>query len=94
MRSSYKEALTIINKFINNDLSDEEFLHNVRYVAYGLGKRDFDDKVVWWGNMTEFHKPKLVVEIHNVKYTIHFYYEQNRWKSQTEKDTADFYWPL
>jgi hypothetical protein len=94
-RSSYKEALQAISKYFNGELSDEDFLHHIRYVAYGIGKRDFDDKeVVWWGNMTELHKPKLVVENFDEKYTINFYYESSEWKVKIEKDTVDFYWPL
>ena len=94
-RSSYKEALVVINKFHNKEFTDEEFLHHVRFVAYCLCKRNFDDKeVVWWGNMTELHKPKLIVENLDEKYTIHFYYENNQWNTQVEKGVIDFYWPL
>ena len=70
-RSSYKEALVVINKFMDKEMTDEDFLHHVRYVAYGIGKKDFNDtEVVWWGNMTESHKPKLVVEMveKNIQY--------------------------
>ncbi len=52
-RASYKEALKVIKKNNNKELNDTDFLHNLRYIAYGLCKRDFNDtSVVWWRNMT------------------------------------------
>lgn len=45
-RAVYKEAIVVLQKYFKKEISDTDFLHHLRFVAYGLGKRDFDDKEV------------------------------------------------
>ncbi|VBB17567.1 hypothetical protein YASMINEVIRUS_29 [Yasminevirus sp. GU-2018] len=97
-RSSYDEALKVLDRWFNKEIDDTELLHHIRFVAYGLGKRDFNDtEVVWWGNMTVNHKPKLVVEDCDKKYTICFDYDKDsdkRWIASIKYDDVEFYWKL
>ncbi len=95
-RASYKEALEVISKWNAQSLTTTDFLHHLRFVAYGLGKRDFNDTlVVWWGNMTTKHKPQLSVDYENEQYTIYFNYDdtQNEWICY-KRLGAEFYWTL
>lgn len=63
-REVYQDALKALDRWYKKELTDTEFLHHLRYVAYGLGKRHFDDReVVWPSNLTIRHEPKLVVSI-------------------------------
>lgn len=95
-RASYPEMLKVIERWNNNEFNCTDFLHHLRFVAYGLGKRDFNDtEVVWWGNMTKLHKPKLSVKYKDEEYTIYFTFDNdtNEWNS-IKKDGAEFYWDL
>lgn len=94
-RSSYVEALKVIDQWSQKQLSDSDFLHHIRFVAYGLNKRDFNDsEVIWPGNMTSRHKPKLVVETEKNKFTIYFNYQNDNWVANMVNDEAIFYWSL
>jgi hypothetical protein len=104
-RNVYVKALEYLEKWKLKQINDIEFLHCLRYVAYGYNdcgndKRTFDNTdVVWPGNLTVNHKPKLVVQIDDDKYTIYFYFdnlENNNptddfWKTSVD-DKNDFYW--
>lgn len=105
-RDSYTEALKVLDRWFKHEINDTDLLHNLRYVAYGLGKRSYDDTtVVWWGNMTVNHKPKIVVENDGLKYTIYFTCEENSskkdendqryvWKADLKYDDVEFHWKL
>ncbi len=108
-RGFYKKAIEYINDWKLNKINDTELLHCLRYVAYGYNdcgddKRDFnDDKVIWSGNLTTNHKPKLVYknEITNENFTLCFFFDsnvendptQNYWKISMDNQT-NFYWNL
>lgn len=93
-RSVYKEAIDAIKKWKASELSDEDFLHLLRYVAYGLEKRSFEDvEVVWPGNLSINHQPKLCVNDGQTRYTIQFACKDGVWQAH-EKPGAEFYWPL
>ena len=107
-RGVYKKAVEYIEKWKLNQINDTELLHSLRYVAYGYNddgndKRPFDNvDVVWPGNLTTLHKPKLVYmnEITNEKFTLYFYCDNpetdpidNCWKIRIEK-LSEFYWDL
>ena len=96
-RKVYVNALDVLKQWQNKILDDTNFLHHLRYIAYGIGKRDFNDtEVIWWGNLTKNHKPKLVVQNENEKFTIEFNYsnELEAWTTLTYNDVAEFYWNL
>jgi hypothetical protein len=95
-RRVYIQALEAINDWERGKLSANEFLHHLRYIAYGIGKRDFDDvEVVWPGNLTINHKPKLVVSTQKEQFIIDFYNEDEEWKAiKTIVQSAKFYWEL
>lgn len=83
-----------LEKWQSGDLEDEVFLHHLRFIAYGLGKREWDDsEVVWPGNMTMVHEPRLCVDINGHMSTIHFKWIADTWKA-TEEEGASFVWPL
>lgn len=93
-RIVYKETIIALTRWNNKELNDTDFLHQLRYIAYGLGKRDYNDtKVVWPGNLTINHKPKLCIELNDELFTIEFYYEDNEWKTH-KYNGANFYWDL
>lgn len=99
-RKVYKKAIEYINGWQLKKLNDTDLLHSLRYVAYGYSddgndKRAFDDiEVIWPGNLTHNHKPKLVYknEFTNEEFTLYFYYD-NGWKTNIE-GTTEFYWTL
>lgn len=93
-RASYTQAVEVIQGWSTGALSDEVFLHDLRFVAYGLGKRPYDDReVVWPGNLTESHTPKLSVNLHGECFTIHFAHNGTTWVAR-KVPGASFYWPL
>lgn len=108
-RKVYPKAIEFIESWKLNKINETDLLHCLRYVAYGYSddgndKRPIDDKeVVWPGNLTIFHKPKLVYknEITNEEFTLYFYFDnnfsnnptENYWKINIENST-DFYWKL
>ena len=105
-RGVYTLASEVLDRWEAGNLDDTDLLHHLRYVAYGVGKRTFDNtEVVWPGNLTPTHRPKLSVEREDgSKYTIRF--EKNKdegdggcedptrgWTA-TREQGATFYWPL
>lgn len=95
-RVGWFEAYETVQKWHYNQISDTDLLHQLRYIAYGIGKRDFNDcEVVWWGNMTIDHKPQLSIQEENDFYTLHFAYDTitSQWNCQ-KINNATFYWPL
>ena len=93
-RGVYKEAIEYIKQWDKEQINDTDFLHGLRYVAYGIGKRSYDDKeVVWPGNLTTSHEPKLVVDDGTSKYTIYFHYG-TEWKTTKVDNDVDFIWAL
>ena len=103
-RSVYPKAMEYISKYRNNELSDTDFLHGLRYIAYGYNnegpdKRDYNNiDVIWPGNLTCTHLPRLVVQYDEEKFTIDFYHSEsssdvtNGWKTIVYEGTADFFW--
>ena len=100
-RGVYVSASEVLDKWEKGELNDTDFLHHLRYVAYGIGKREFDNaEVVWPGNLTTEHRPKLSVERDDGSiYTIRFVNEGNDddpihgWTA-TRDEGATFYWTL
>lgn len=99
-RLVYPEALEYIDKFETGNISCTELLHGLRYVAYGYGKRNYDNTdVIWPGNLTIRHKPKLVVIKGSIEFTLCFYFDgdgepiDNGWKCE-KTNGAHFYWEL
>ena len=117
-RNVYTKAIEYVEKWKKdtaNPNRDTELLHALRYVAYGYSadgedKRSFNNKdVVWPGNLTILHRPKLVYknEETNENFTLYFYYDnenkndndndniptKNHWKTRIEHTTA-FYWDI
>lgn len=94
-------AAKVLAQWEEGVLNDTEFLHHLRYVAYGIGKREFNNtEVVWPGNMTAEHRPKLSVECEDGSvYTIRFVKidsdadPTSGWTAQ-RTDGASFYWDL
>jgi len=71
-------------------------LHGLRHDAYGIGKRSYDDKeVVWPGNLTALHEPKIIVddETTPAKYTIYFHYD-TEWRAVKIDNDIEFIWSL
>ena len=68
-RKVYKKAIEYINDWKLKKIDPTELLDSLRYVAYGYNdngndKRYFDDtEVIWPGNLTIHHKPKLVYKL-------------------------------
>ncbi len=103
-RKVYKKAIEYVNEWklkkLDNAADHSELLHNLRYVAYGYSddghdKRFFDDtEVIWPGNLTNDHKPKLVYKNDFTKeeFTLYFYFDDH-WKINIENKT-EFYWTL
>ena len=108
-RNVYKKALKYLKKWKLNEINDTELLHSLRYVAYGFNdngedKRTFNDvDVIWPGNLTINHKPKLIVKEHENEYTLYFNFitdnnddccsTDNKWKVNIV-NKIDFYWPI
>lgn len=100
-RGVHDSASRILDRWEQGELSDTCFLHHLRFVAYGLGKRDFQNsEVVWPGNLTTKHRPKLSVERENGSLcTIRFLMAEDStdptcgWTASREEG-ATFYWPL
>lgn len=110
-RSVYPKALEYVNQFLNKEINPTDLLHALRYVAYGYNnsgedKRDYNNAdVIWAGNLTIDHKPKLVVKDKDKEYTIYFHFDQTSNKSEDLNptddrwlckivDEASFYWEL
>jgi hypothetical protein len=99
-RKVYKKAIEYIDDWKLKKIDDTELLHSLRYVAYGYSidgndKRFFDDtEVIWYGNLTIGHKPKLVYvnEISKEEFTLYFYFD-SCWKIDVKYETQ-FYWTL
>jgi hypothetical protein len=99
-RKVYGKAIEYINDWKLKNIDDTQLLHSLRYVAYGYSidgnhKRSFDDtEVIWYGNLTHNHKPKLVYknELTNEEFTLYFYFDI-QWKINIEFNTH-FYWSL
>ena len=102
-RKVYKKAIEYIDNWKLKQIDDTELLHCLRYVAYGYcetgnDKRLFDDtEVIWPGNLTINHKPKLVYknDITKEEFTLNFLFDsaKNNWKVNMENQT-EFYWNL
>jgi len=106
-RNVYKKAIEYLEEWKSNKINDTEFLHSLRFVAYGYSedgnhKREFiNNDVIWLGNLSTKHKPRLVVKNMNEEFTIDFYFDnpnsndptENFWKTNITNKT-DFYWPL
>ena len=104
-RNVYIKALEYLEKWKNKEINDSELLHSLRYVAYGYNdngedKRSYDNTdVVWPGNLTIKHKPKLTVRNDEEEYTIYFYFNgseedlptDDKWKTIVTDDIM-FYW--
>ena len=99
-RKVYKKAIEYINDWKLKKIDATELLHSLRYVAYGYNddgndKRSFDDtEVIWPGNLTIHHKPKLVYknDLTGEEFTLYFYFD-NDWKINLE-NKIEFYWNL
>ena len=99
-RKVYEKTIEYVNDWKLKKLDDTVLLHSLRYVAYGYSydgddKRSFNDtEVIWPGNLTNNHKPKLVYKNDFTKeeFTLYFYFD-NCWKINIENKT-DFYWTL
>ena len=107
-RLVYPKALEYIKQYKDGIINDTELLHSLRYVAYGYNidgedKRDYDNSdVIWPGNLTIKHRPKVVVNDHDENYTIQFSFikqddndkpTDNNWKCNIINET-NFYWEL
>ena len=100
-RGVYTSASEVLCQWERGELNDTELLHHLRFVAYGIGKREFDDTaVIWPGNLTSCHRPKLSVEKEDGSlYTIRFTKDEDDkdatrgWKACREEG-ATFYWSL
>lgn len=108
-RGVYKKAIEYIDDWKLKNINDTQLLHCLRYVAYGyndngIDKRCFNDnEVVWPGNLTTKHKPKLVYknDITNENFTLYFIYTNDTeneptkeyWNVQIDYQT-DFYWTI
>ena len=104
-RGVYTLASEVLDRWEAGVLDDTDLLHHLRYVAYGIGKRAFDNaEVVWPGNLTSTHRPKLSVEREDgSKYTLRFARNDDnddgrkdptRGWTATREEGATFYWPL
>ena len=50
-------SLEVLCQWERGELNDTELLHHLRFVVYGIGKREFDDTaVIWPGNLTSCTK--------------------------------------
>jgi len=107
-RSVYPKALEFIKKYNDKEINSTELLHALRYVAYGynnngIDKRDYNnDDVVWPGNLTTKHKPKIIIKNGNNEFSINFYFNgniendkptSNNWKCKIIEG-GEFYWDL
>lgn len=100
-RNVYTKALEIIDKWENNEINNTDFLHWLRYIAYGFSidgndKRSYDNSdVVWPGNLTINHRPKLSVKTNDKLFTLNFFYnkESETWEIEKVEDVK-FYWEL
>jgi len=106
-RAVYNKALEFLDKYKDGEISATELLHGLRYVAYGYStdghdKREYDNAdVVWTGNLTTKHRPKVAVKDDSDEYTIDFYFDgdendkpsDHKWKTVITKNTI-FYWDL
>ena len=93
-RGVHVEATAAVDKWRSGVLTPDEFLHHLRFVAYGLGKRDFDDAaVVWPGNLTHAHRPRLACEVDGARFTYEFQWSDGSWHV-TRVENAEFRWPL
>lgn len=95
-RAVYEPALNAVTDWETGKLSGTDLLHHLRYVAYGLGKRSFDDAdVVWPGNLTTQHRPCLNVWMPYRAFSIRFSYDLERqvWNAVLGEG-MDFYWDL
>ncbi len=108
-RNVYIKAIEYVEQWKLKQIDDTELLHCLRYVAYGYNnegddKRKYDDsQVIWPGNLTIYHKPKLVYQNTNTneEFTLYFYFDNptnnnpinNYWKVRLE-NILDFYWDL
>lgn len=111
-RKVYAKAIEFVEEWKSDKINPTELLHSLRYVAYGYNhcgedKRAFDDtQVIWPGNLTTTHRPKLTYlnENTNEKWTLYFTFEnyeetnaysdstKNQWAICVEEDQAIFYW--
>lgn len=108
-RKVYTKAIEYIQDWMEKKINSTELLHSLRYVAYGYNdvgddKREFNDiTVIWPGNLTVLHRPKLVYsnEITGENFTMYFFFDggeesdptKNHWAIRIENQT-EFYWNL
>jgi len=106
-RNVYNKAIEYVSEWKLNKINDTQLLHYLRYVAYGynnsgIDKRPYDNiDVIWPGNLTTKHKPKLVIQNGDVNYTLYFYFDSSETNNPTEHfwkinivEKTDFYWDL
>lgn len=106
-RNVYNKAIEYLSEWKLNKINDTQLLHSLRYVAYGYNnsgedKRAYDNSdVIWPGNLTTKHKPKLVFQNSDLKYTLNFYFDNSETNNPTEHfwkiniiESTDFYWNL
>jgi hypothetical protein len=105
-RTVYPKALEYLDEYKSGKITSTELLHGLRYVAYGYSndgndKRDYmDTDVVWTGNLTPYHTPKIAVQTSGEEYTMHFYFKGDVTDAVTDNweikicDGATFYWNL
>ena len=92
-RNVYNKAIEYVSEWKLNKINATQLLHYLRYVAYGynnsgIDKRPYDNiDVIWPGNLTTKHKPKLVIKNGDVNYTLYFYFDS----SETDNPTEPFW---
>jgi hypothetical protein len=100
-RHSWPKACEYIDRWRRHELNATELLHGLRHVAYGYNsdgpdKRSYDDvEVVWPGNLTHNHRPKLTYmnELVGDHMTLYFQFINDEW-TITVEPTVEWYWPL
>lgn len=108
-RKVYSKAIEFIEEWKLQKINPTELLHCLRYVAYGYNddgedKRNFDNtQVIWPGNLTVKHRPKLIYsnDITKENFTLYFTFDndletdstKNHWTINIENQT-NFYWNL
>ena len=84
------KAIEYLSAWKLNKINDTQLLHSLRYVAYGYNnsgedKRPYDNiDVIWPGNLTTKHKPKLVFQNGDINYTLYFYFDSSETNNPTE----------
>lgn len=102
-RVVYVKAMEYLDLWKENHIDDTSLLHSLRYVAYGYNhdgedKRTYDNEdVIWPGNLTIKHKPRLTYKNGDEEFTLNFAHSgegsptENCWVA-TKDENVQFYW--